>query len=79
MAKTLKELTASGHVTVSYEDTNDNIKITRKRYDEQTGEEVTPQTEDMTRGQVKYYITMRQQQLDDLQELLKRFPPEEKK
>lgn len=74
MAKTLKELIVLGHVNVSYEDTNDSVKVTRKQYDVQTGNEAQPQTEDMTREQINYYIAMRQQQLDDLNELLKAFP-----
>jgi hypothetical protein len=74
MAKTLKEMITLGHVNVSYQDTNDAVNITRKRYDEQTGEEVAPQTEEMTREQVEYFIKMREQQLADLQELLKVFP-----
>jgi len=76
MAKTLKELIAAGHVDVSYEDTNDSVKVTRKRYNPNTGDEETPQTEDMTREQIDYYIAMRQQQIADLEELKKVMPAE---
>ena len=76
MAKTLKEMIALGHVTVSYEDTSGDIRITRRRYDDQTGDEVAPQIEHISRAEVEYYIEMRQQQLEDLQELLKVIPKE---
>lgn len=74
MAKTLKEMIAEGFVMLT--PTGDNVRISKKRFDEQTGEEIQPQREEMTKEQVEYYIAMRQQQLEDLQEILKVFPKE---
>ena len=63
---------AEGYVTI--ESIDNSVIITRRRFDEQTGEEIGSEIKSMPREKVEYYINMRQQQLDDLQELLKVFP-----
>lgn len=58
---------------VSIKNVEDTAIITSRRFDERTGEEIASQEESMTREQVEYYISMCQQQLEDLLEIHKLF------
>jgi len=73
MSRTLKELITEGYATLSYNGADESVTIIRKQFNTQTGEEELPQKEQMSRVDVEYYIAMREQQLEDLQEILKAF------
>jgi hypothetical protein len=74
MALTLKEKIERGLVTL--EAINSDVHIIKKRFDSETGDEIQQQTEIMSRSEIEYFITMRTQQLEDLNELLKALPKE---
>ena len=73
-SKTLKGLIKDGYATVDYIEADDSVTITRKSYDTQTGEEVSSQIETLTRDRVKYYLAMRESQVEDWKEVFKVFP-----
>jgi len=68
----LKDRIAAGFVTI--ESTTDGAKLISRRFDQNTGAETDPQVEYMKTSEIEYYITLRQQQLEDLQEIIKSVP-----
>jgi len=74
MEKTLKELIAEGFATVSHDSLDDTVVVSKRRFSRSTGAEIAPEDERTTRAEIEYFITMRQSQLVDLQEILKAFP-----
>lgn len=67
MDKTLRKLVDDGYVTL--ESDHDNVRILRRRFNKDTGDEESPMVEIISKAEIDALIAMRTRQLEDLQML----------